>query len=46
MLAFNFERFYLAVLTLRSARCCIEELVKYAAKRKTFGKTLDGHQSM
>jgi alkylation response protein AidB-like acyl-CoA dehydrogenase len=41
---FNHERFAIAAHALRSARLCIEESVRYARQRKTFGKRLIDHQ--
>jgi len=41
---FNHERFVIAAGTNRSARKCYEEAVKWAQKRKTFGKRLIDHQ--
>jgi alkylation response protein AidB-like acyl-CoA dehydrogenase len=37
---FNHERFYISVCGARMSRVCVEECIKYALKRKTFGKTL------
>ena len=41
---FNHERFAIAAHALRSARLCIQESVRYARQRKTFGKRLIDHQ--
>jgi len=46
MFNFNHERFYVTVITTRLARVCLEESVKYAMKRKTFGKKLAEHQAI
>jgi len=43
---FNHERFYLAVSAARLSRVCLEESIKYALKRKTFGKFLHQHQAI
>jgi len=40
---FNHERFVIAASTNRAARKCYEEAVKWAQKRKTFGKRLLEH---
>lgn len=40
---FNHERFTLAVSSNRYARVCLEEAIKYAKVRKTFGKRLVDH---
>jgi len=37
---FNHERFILAIEACRKSRLCYEESIKYAMKRKTFGKAL------
>ncbi len=37
MVNFNHERFALAAMSNRYARVCIEEAIKYARVRKTFG---------
>eukprot|EP01125_Pyxidicula_operculata_P015562 TRINITY_DN5295_c0_g1_i1.p1 TRINITY_DN5295_c0_g1~~TRINITY_DN5295_c0_g1_i1.p1 ORF type:complete len:493 (+),score=87.48 TRINITY_DN5295_c0_g1_i1:22-1500(+) len=44
MLNFNHERFMLIVKSCRASRICIEEAIKYARIRKTFGKRLIDHQ--
>jgi alkylation response protein AidB-like acyl-CoA dehydrogenase/predicted heme/steroid binding protein len=41
---FNHERFALAAMSNRYARCCLEDAIKYARRRKTFGKRLIDHQ--
>lgn len=43
MANFNHERFALCAMTNRFSRVCLEESVKFATKRKTFGKTLIEH---
>mmetsp|Transcript_31249 Transcript_31249/g.74847 ORF Transcript_31249/g.74847 Transcript_31249/m.74847 type:complete len:412 (+) Transcript_31249:23-1258(+) len=43
---FNHERFVIAVGACRGARNCYEESIKYAMKRKTFGKPLIEHQAI
>ena len=40
---FNHERFYVSVMGARMSRICVEESLKYALKRKTFGKPLSEH---
>ncbi len=40
---FNHERFYITVLGTRMSRICLEESIKYALKRRTFGKPLGDH---
>merc|ERR1719174_2214990 len=40
---FNHERFGICAMTNRFSRVCIEESLKFANKRKTFGKTLVQH---
>jgi len=40
---FNHERFGICAMTNRFSRVCLEESVKFANKRKTFGKTLVQH---
>src|SRR5947207_8076382 len=40
---FNHERMGLAIQATRFARVCYEESMKYAHKRKTFGKKLIEH---
>eukprot|EP01065_Artemidia_motanka_P019654 TRINITY_DN2341_c1_g1_i2.p1 TRINITY_DN2341_c1_g1~~TRINITY_DN2341_c1_g1_i2.p1 ORF type:complete len:424 (+),score=141.42 TRINITY_DN2341_c1_g1_i2:76-1272(+) len=44
MINFNHERFMLAVQCNRFARVCIEDAVRWARRRKTFGKRLIEHQ--
>jgi alkylation response protein AidB-like acyl-CoA dehydrogenase len=44
MLNFNHERFVLAAMSNRFARVCLEEAIKYARMRKTFGRRLADHQ--
>jgi alkylation response protein AidB-like acyl-CoA dehydrogenase/predicted heme/steroid binding protein len=41
---FNHERFYITVVTARMARICLEESIKFASRRRTFGKALHEHQ--
>lgn len=41
---FNHERFVVAIQANRASRTMLSESMKYAAKRKTFGKTLIEHQ--
>lgn len=41
---FNHERFIFATMANRYARVCLEESIKYAQGRKTFGKPLIKHQ--
>merc|ERR1712070_10582 len=40
---FNHERFAICCMTNRFSRVCLEEAIKFANKRKTFGKTLIEH---
>eukprot|EP00933_Yihiella_yeosuensis_P034293 TRINITY_DN27794_c0_g1_i1.p1 TRINITY_DN27794_c0_g1~~TRINITY_DN27794_c0_g1_i1.p1 ORF type:complete len:456 (+),score=74.32 TRINITY_DN27794_c0_g1_i1:94-1461(+) len=40
---FNHERFGICAMTNRFSRVCLEEAIKFANKRKTFGKTLIQH---
>ncbi|CAJ1443617.1 unnamed protein product [Effrenium voratum] len=40
---FNHERFAFCAMSTRFARVCLEESLKFAGKRKTFGKTLIQH---
>jgi len=40
---FNHERFGICAMTNRFSRVCLEESIKFANKRKTFGKTLTQH---
>mmetsp|Transcript_64794 Transcript_64794/g.167246 ORF Transcript_64794/g.167246 Transcript_64794/m.167246 type:complete len:414 (+) Transcript_64794:73-1314(+) len=44
MLNFNSERYGMAVGACRMARCCLEDAIRYARVRKTFGRPLIGHQ--
>jgi len=44
MYNFNQERFGIACQAVQLARVALQESVKYAKKRKTFGKTLISHQ--
>jgi len=44
MLNFNHERFAGIAMSVRGARMCIEESIKYARVRKTFNKRLIDHQ--
>jgi len=41
---FNHERFVFAAMSNRYARICLEDSIKYARQRKTFGKRLIDHQ--
>lgn len=43
MYNFNHERWSIAAQALRFARVCLEEAIKYALKRKTFGQRLIDH---
>ncbi|PNY24870.1 Acyl-CoA dehydrogenase [Tolypocladium capitatum] len=43
MTNFNHERIGIIIQCLRFSRCCYEESVKYANKRRTFGKKLMEH---
>jgi alkylation response protein AidB-like acyl-CoA dehydrogenase len=43
MYNFNHERFYICAMCVRLARVCMEECIKYALKRKTFGKVLSNY---
>eukprot|EP00933_Yihiella_yeosuensis_P048337 TRINITY_DN44451_c0_g1_i1.p1 TRINITY_DN44451_c0_g1~~TRINITY_DN44451_c0_g1_i1.p1 ORF type:complete len:448 (+),score=101.97 TRINITY_DN44451_c0_g1_i1:114-1457(+) len=43
MANFNHERFSFCAMSNRFARVCLEDAVKFANKRKTFGKTLIEH---
>jgi alkylation response protein AidB-like acyl-CoA dehydrogenase len=40
---FNHERWAIIVQATRFARVCLEEAIKYAHKRKTFGQRLIDH---
>jgi len=44
LLNFNHERFVISVSTCRYSRMCYSESLKYAIRRKTFGKPLYEHQ--
>merc|ERR1712072_979058 len=44
LLNFNHERFVIACQGCRFSRICYAESLKYAVKRKTFGKPLADHQ--
>lgn len=44
MLNFNNERYMMAVSACRMARCCLEDSIRYARVRKTFGQPLIKHQ--
>ncbi|CAJ1335716.1 unnamed protein product [Effrenium voratum] len=44
MLNFNNERMSMAVTACRMSRCCLEDAIRYARVRKTFGKPLVSHQ--
>merc|ERR1712096_308345 len=44
LLNFNHERFVISCSTSRYARLCYSESLKYAVRRKTFGKPLADHQ--
>eukprot|EP01013_Petalomonas_cantuscygni_P004266 TRINITY_DN14597_c0_g1_i1.p1 TRINITY_DN14597_c0_g1~~TRINITY_DN14597_c0_g1_i1.p1 ORF type:complete len:545 (+),score=124.06 TRINITY_DN14597_c0_g1_i1:54-1637(+) len=46
MYNFNHERWYLVVCCVRLARVCIEECIKYASRRHTFGRPLHQHQAV
>merc|ERR1711879_1000445 len=40
---FNHERFGICAMSNRFSRVCMEEALKFASKRKTFGKSLIQH---
>lgn len=40
----NHERFVFAAMSNRYARVCLEDAIKYARERQTFGKRLIDHQ--
>ena len=42
MYNFNHERFYICAMCVRLSRVCMEECIKYALRRKTFGKVRVG----
>lgn len=44
LLNFNHERLVISVSTCRMSRLCYSESLKYAVRRKTFGKPLTEHQ--
>ncbi|RKP24039.1 putative acyl-CoA dehydrogenase [Syncephalis pseudoplumigaleata] len=44
MYNFNHERLIVCMQATRCARVCLEEAIKYASKRETFGKPLIEHQ--
>eukprot|EP00931_Biecheleriopsis_adriatica_P069179 TRINITY_DN43055_c0_g1_i1.p1 TRINITY_DN43055_c0_g1~~TRINITY_DN43055_c0_g1_i1.p1 ORF type:complete len:434 (+),score=81.03 TRINITY_DN43055_c0_g1_i1:58-1359(+) len=44
LLNFNHERFVIACSSCRFSRLCYSESLKYAIRRKTFGKALADHQ--
>jgi len=44
MFNFNHERWAVAIQAIRQARTCIEESLKFARQRQTFGKFLIEHQ--
>lgn len=44
MYNFNHERWQLAIQASRMSRTCLEESIRYARQRKTFGKGLAEHQ--
>jgi alkylation response protein AidB-like acyl-CoA dehydrogenase/predicted heme/steroid binding protein len=46
MYNFNHERFYISTLMNRLSRVCLEECIKYAVRRKAFGKPLSELQSI
>lgn len=46
MYNFNHERFYVTTICSRLSRVCLEESIKYALKRKAFGKSLSEQQSI
>eukprot|EP00485_Elphidium_margaritaceum_P011384 CAMPEP_0202705932 /NCGR_PEP_ID=MMETSP1385-20130828/18433_1 /ASSEMBLY_ACC=CAM_ASM_000861 /TAXON_ID=933848 /ORGANISM="Elphidium margaritaceum" /LENGTH=262 /DNA_ID=CAMNT_0049364291 /DNA_START=30 /DNA_END=815 /DNA_ORIENTATION=- len=41
---FNHGRFAMASTAIRYSRCCLEDSLKFARKRKTFGRALTEHQ--
>lgn len=43
---FNHERFYIVAIVCRLSRICLEESVKYALKRRAFGKRLSEVQAI
>jgi acyl-CoA dehydrogenase len=46
MLNFNAERLTMAAMAVGFAQVCLDEALDWARERKTFGKTLLGHQVM
>jgi len=46
MFNFNHERFYISIIMNRLSRICLEESLKYAYRRKAFGKPLSDIQSI
>jgi alkylation response protein AidB-like acyl-CoA dehydrogenase len=46
MYNFNHERFYISTIINRLSRICLEESIKYASRRKAFGKPLNELQSV
>ena len=46
MYNFNHERFYVTTICARLSRICLEESLRYALKRKAFGKSLADQQSI
>jgi len=46
MFNFNHERFYVTAIAARLSRVCLEESIRYALKRKTFGKPLAETQAI
>ncbi|RKP06804.1 acyl-CoA dehydrogenase/oxidase [Thamnocephalis sphaerospora] len=44
MYNFNHERMAICIQSTRFARVCLEDAIKYASKRKTFGRRLIDHQ--
>jgi len=46
MYNYNHERFYIGCIMSRLSRVCVEESIKYALRRKTFGKAIAEHQAI
>ena len=46
MANFNHERFGICCQCARLARCCLEEALKHATRRETFGQKLHQHQAV
>jgi alkylation response protein AidB-like acyl-CoA dehydrogenase len=46
MANFNRERFSMAIMSNRYARICLEESIRFARERHTFGKRLIDHQAI